>query len=85
MEEFYKVIEEKIKSSGCPIPFYGEDIYNDICDQIDGKEPGNYILLSKKGDDYFLEYQVDIFEEEFNLSRMDIHTQSEIYRVEFDR
>ena len=37
MEELYKAIEEKIKASGYPRKISGEDVYDDICDQIDGK------------------------------------------------
>ena len=47
MEELYKAIEEKIKASGYPRKISGEDVYDDICDQIDGKENGSYVLLSK--------------------------------------
>ena len=38
MEEFYKAIEDKIKASGYPGEVNGEDIYNDICDQMEEKE-----------------------------------------------
>ena len=38
MEELYKAIEEKIKESGYPRKISGEEVYDDICDQIDGKE-----------------------------------------------
>ena len=47
MEELYKAIEEKIKASGYPRKISGEDVYDDICDQIDGKENGSYVLLTK--------------------------------------
>ena len=48
MEEFYKAIEDKIKASGYPGEVNGEDIYNDICDQMEEKENGTYLFLSKK-------------------------------------
>ena len=51
MEELYQAIEEKIKSSGYPREISGEAVYEDICDQIDGKENGTYVLLSKFEDD----------------------------------
>ena len=38
MKELYEAIEAKIKASGYPRAISGEDVYNDICDQIDGKE-----------------------------------------------
>lgn len=47
MNELYEAIEQKIKASGYPRAISGEDVYNDICDQIDGKENGTYLLLSK--------------------------------------
>lgn len=37
MKELYEAIEAKIKASGYPRAISGEDVYNDICDQIDGK------------------------------------------------
>ena len=47
MNELYEAIEKKIKDAGYPRKISGVDVYNDICDQIDGKENGTYILLSK--------------------------------------
>ena len=47
MEELYQAIEQKIKESGYPREISGEAVYEDICDQIDGKENGSYVLLSK--------------------------------------
>ena len=38
MKELYEAIEAKIKASGYPRAISGEDVYNDICDQIDGRE-----------------------------------------------
>ena len=51
MEELYAAIEKKIKASGYPREISGADVYDDICDQIEGKENGSYILLSKFEDD----------------------------------
>ena len=39
MEELYKAIEEKIKQADTAKDS-GEEVYDDICDQIDGKENG---------------------------------------------
>ena len=39
MNKFYKALEEKIKASGYPREISGRDVYNDICDQIEDKEP----------------------------------------------
>ena len=38
MEELYAAIEKKIKASGYPREISGADVYDDICDQIEGKE-----------------------------------------------
>lgn len=95
MEEFYRIIEEKIKASGCPYPLSGKDIYNDICDQMEDKENGTYLLLSKSvippqvpvmehEEEFFIEYRVDVMEEEFNLSIMDIHIKDNVYCIHFD-
>lgn len=67
MEELYKAIEEKIKANGYPRKISGEDVYDDICDQINGKENGNYVLLSKIDDDVIFEYHITIMDSEFNL------------------
>ena len=37
MNELYEMIEKKIKESGYPRPISGSDVYDDICDQIEGK------------------------------------------------
>lgn len=93
MEEYYRIIEEKIKASGYPYRIDGEDIYNDICDQMEDKENGTYLLLSKTvlppqidsaEEDFFIEYRVDVMEDSFNLSTLDIHTKSQIYHINLD-
>lgn len=54
MDELYQIIEQKIKASGYPREISGAKVYNDICDQIEGKENGEYLLLSKFEDDVVL-------------------------------
>ena len=46
MDEMYRTIEEKIRLSGYAGAVDGEEIYNDICDQIEDKEEGAYVLMS---------------------------------------
>ena len=58
MEEIYRIIEEKIKASGYLGEVNGEDIYEEICDEIEEKEEGSYIFMSKKEDDVFFEYKI---------------------------
>ncbi len=74
MEEIYKAIEDKIKAAGYDGRISGQDIYDEICDGIDGKENGSYIFMSKKEGDVFFEYNVQVFDENFNLSTLTINT-----------
>lgn len=84
MNEIYQAIEEKIKTSGYPFPVNGMTIYNDICDEIDGKENGTYFLLSKQENGDLFEYQVTIMDEDFNLSILTITHHDKSYRIDFD-
>ena len=84
MEELYRTIEETIRNSGCPFPADGEEIYNEICDEIENREPGAYVFFSKKTDDVFFEYQVDVMEDQFNLGCVDIHEGGKVYHADFD-
>lgn len=84
MEELYQLIEEKISGSGYPVQVDGEEIYHEVCDEIDQKEPGSYLLMVKKDGDVFFEYKVRILEDQFDLTALDIHTPEQIYHVDFD-
>lgn len=84
MEELYAMIEEKIKAAGYAGFADGEEIYNELCDEIEGKENGSYIFMSKKEDDVFFEYKIDVMDEEFNLSYIDINTPDQKIHVDFD-
>lgn len=84
MEELYRAIEEKIKSAGYTRPVDGQDVYDDLCEQIDDKEPGSYIMLSKFYDDVVFEYAVTVMEDEFNLSTLTITDNGEKYVIDFD-
>lgn len=84
MEELFKMIEQKIQESGYPGPVDGEEIYNELCDEIEQKEPGSYLFMSKKEDGIFYEYSVDVMEDQFNLSYLDIHTPLRIFHIDFD-
>ena len=59
-------------------------LYNEICDEIENREPGAYVFFSKKTDDTFFEYRLQIFEDNFNLSSIDIHIADKNYHVDFD-
>ena len=84
MEELYRLIEEKIKASGYPGEVNGEAIYNEICDEMEQKENGSYLLMIKQDGDVYFECKVDIMDEEFDLPFMDIHAGEKVYHVDFD-
>ena len=84
MNELYEAIEQKIKSSGYPRKISGADVYNDICDQIEGKENGSYVLLSKFEDDVIFEYHITIMDHEFNLGILTMRLPEGIYAANFD-
>lgn len=84
MEELYTLIEQKIKASGYPRSINGSDVYNDICDQIDGKENGAYVLLSKFDTDVIFEYHITILDDQFNLGLLTMRTPEGIYEADFD-
>lgn len=84
MDEFYRAIEERIHQTGYKRPVDGEQIYNDICDEIEDKENGTYLFLSKPEDDILFEYKVDVMDEEFNLVYIDITAGDSSYHAVFD-
>ena len=84
MEEIYRMIEEKIKNAGYNGSVSGEEIYEEICDEIEEKENGSYIFMSKKEDDVLFEYQIDVMDENFNLSYIDINSPEGKIHVDFD-
>ena len=84
MREIYKAIEQKIRESGYPRMISGEDVYNDMCDQIEGKENGTYILLSKFEEDVVFEYHITIKDENFNLGILTMKTPEGVFETDFD-
>lgn len=84
MEELYKAIEEKIKASGYAREICGADVYDDICDQIDGKENGEYVLMSKYEDDVIFEYHITIHDDSFNLGILTMRAPEGVFEVDFD-
>ncbi len=61
MEEFYKAIEDKIKASGYPGEVNGEDIYNDICDQmeediLDESFNLSYVHITANNDTFHIDF-----------------------------
>ena len=84
MNELYEAIEKKIKASGYPRDISGADVYDDICDQIEGKENGDYILLSKFDEDVVFEYHITIQDENFNLGILTMKTPEGGFKADFD-
>ena len=84
MEELYAAIEKKTKESGDPRLISGEAVYNDICDQIEGKENGTYILLSKFEDDVIFEYHITVMDDDFNLGVLTMRTPEGVFETDFD-
>mgnify|MGYP000635291421 CR=1 FL=1 len=85
MEEIFQAIEQKIKESGYPGSVSGAAVYDDICDQIDGKENGTYLLLSKFDDDVIFEYHITIMDNEFNLGVLTMRTPEGVFEADFDK
>ena len=84
MNELFEVIEKKIKEAGYPRKISGADVYDDICDQIEGKENGEYILLSKIEDDVIFEYHITVMDDEFNLGVLTMRTPEGVFETNFD-
>lgn len=84
MEELYAFIEQKIKTAGYTGDVSGCEIYDEICDEIEGKENGSYIFMSKVEDDVFFEYKIDVMSDNFNLSYIDINTSEGKIHIDFD-
>lgn len=84
MEALYRAIEEKIRAGGYVRPVSGADVYDDICDQIDGKDNGTYIVLSKFEDDVVFEYTITVMDDEFNLGMLKIKAPEGEYAIDFD-
>ncbi|MGL5693963.1 MAG: hypothetical protein ACRCXA_07790 [Peptostreptococcaceae bacterium] len=84
MEEIYRIIEEKIAQSGYTGFVSGEEIYNEICDEIEEKEEGSYIFMSKNEDEVLFEYKIDVMDEQFNLSYITISSPEGKFHTDFD-
>ena len=84
MEELYRAIEAKIKASGYPHPVDGREFYNDLCDEMEERENGTYLLMIKQEGDTYFECRVDIMDDNFDIPFMDIHDGDKVYHVDFD-
>ena len=84
MNELYKLIEEKIKGAGYPGEIDGREFYNDISDEADEKENGDYIFLIKKTDELLYRGCMTIIDDQFDLHYVDILDGEKTYHVDFD-
>ena len=84
MEEIYALIEQKIREAGYQREVSGREIYDEINDEIDGKENGTYLFMCKKTEDVFFEYKIDVMEEAFNLSSITINEKGQKIYVDLD-
>lgn len=84
MNELYEAIEAKSKHPDTLREISGEAVYNDICDQIEGKENGDYVVLSKFEEDVVFEYHITISDEAFNLGILTMRTPEGIFEIDFD-
>lgn len=84
MQELYRLIEKKIKDSGYPGRVDGEELYNNICDEMEEKENGSYLLMIKGEGDVRFECRVEIMDDQFDLPFVDIHAGGNVYHVDFD-
>ena len=90
--EYEKVSRQILEGGTYNDPYHVEpvsythlaDVYDDICDQIDGKDNGEYILLSKFDDDVVFEYHITIQEEDFNLGILKMKTPEGEFVADFD-
>ena len=84
MNELYKLIEEKIKDAGYPGEIDGREFYNDVSDEADEKENGDYIFLIKKTEELMYRGCMTIIDDQFDLHYVDILEGNNTYHVDFD-
>ena len=79
-----KLIEEKIKAAGYPGEIDGREFYNDVSDEADEKENGDYIFLIKKTEELMYRGCMTIIDDQFDLHYVDILEGDNTYHVDFD-
>ena len=84
MNELYKLIEEKIKAAGYSGEIDGREFYNDVSDEADEKENGDYIFLIKKTEELMYRGCMTIIDDQFDLHYVDILEGDNTYHVDFD-
>ena len=84
MEQFYKLIEDKIKKSGYPGEISGREFYADVCDEADEQELGMFLCIIKKSETLSYQVRIDNLEDQIDLKTLDIHDGDQVYYVDFD-
>lgn len=84
MEEVFRAIEDKIRETGYDGLIDGEAFYDEICDEIEDKEVGSYLFMSKRDNGDIFEYKVDVMEDQFNLSYVTITSGDRSFHADFD-
>lgn len=84
MEEFYRIIEEKIKKSGYPGDISGREFYADVCDEADEQDLGLFLCIIKKSDTLSYEVRIENLEDQIDLKTADIYDGDKVYHVDFD-
>lgn len=84
MEEVFRAIEDKIRETGYDGLIDGETFYDEICDEIEDKEVGSYLFMSKRDNGDIFEYKVDVMEDQFNLSYVTITSGDRSFHADFD-
>lgn len=84
MEEFFKAIEDRIRSAGYTKSVDGSEIYDTISDEIEDKNNGTYIFMSNDGNGTTFEYKVDVLDESFNLVYVRITDETGTYQADYD-
>ena len=85
MDEIYRIIEEKINAAGYPYEVDGKAVYDEICDEIEGKETGHYICMAKQEGNIHFEYHIEIMDEEFNLAGINLVDGDKMTYIDFDK
>ena len=84
MKELYELIESKIKAAGYLGEIDGREFYNDVSDEADEKENGDYIFLIKKTEELMYRGCMTIIDDQFDLHYVDILAGDQTYHVDFD-
>ncbi|MBR5473824.1 MAG: hypothetical protein IKU83_00285 [Lachnospiraceae bacterium] len=84
MEEFYRLIEEKIERSGYPEKINGREFYDDVCEQADEQELGMFLCLIKKSDTVTYEVRLENLKNQIDLKTLLIRDGEQTYFVDFD-